>query len=281
MNKQKEILHHNYNDLKLIIRTGIGVCLGIFLFLLFFQPFETQTSEFNSKLLVLAGFGGISLILLAIMRLLIPALFPDLFYADRWNSSKETYYDFIFVVLNTVAYSFFARYVGKVPINFHVVTILTIISISAIVLIVFISNYQALRKTVKSTITQKKEDNSAEETKALEILFESDNKSDFLKIFLEDLILIKSASNYVEVIFKKDGEIHKKLIRSTLKSTEQLLSQYNDLIRCHRSCIVNKDYIKDVSKSGDGLVLYLFDYDSKIHVSRQYVVKIKEALRTK
>lgn len=278
MRKPSKILHHNYNDLKLIIRSGIGVCLGIFLFLLFFQPFEPQTIEFNSKLLVLAGFGGITLILLAIMRLLLPALLPGIFLTDKWNTTKESYYDFIFVVLNTVAYSFFARYVGKVAINFHVVTILSIISIAAIVIMVVTSNYHHLKQQV---LAPYKEADSEEtiDPKNTEVVFESDNKSDFFKLYLEDLILIKSASNYVELVYKKEGEVQKRLLRSTMKTTEQLLKNYSDLIRCHRSCIVNKDYIKEVSKNGDGLVLELFDYSSKIHVSRQYVVKIKEAIK--
>ena len=129
MEKTTHVKHPYFNDRRLNVRSIIGICLGIFLFLLFFQPFNLKNPDFNGKLLTLAAFGGISLILMGIFRFLIPSLFPKAFGLLQWNTNKEIFYDFIFVALNSVAYSFFARFVGKIPITFHAETIIVIISI--------------------------------------------------------------------------------------------------------------------------------------------------------
>lgn len=92
-------------------------------------------------------------------------------------------------------------------------------------------------------------------------------------------MLIKSASNYIEVIYKTYDKISRRLIRNTIKNTEEFFSKYPTLVRCHRSCIVNKNYIQKLEKGHEGLKLVLFDYPQEIHVSRQYALKVKEALK--
>lgn len=281
MNNSTNDKHPYFNDIRLNVRILVGIALGIFLFLLFFQPINLENSDFNNKLLTLAAFGGITLILLGIMRLLIPALFPKAFVRTKWTTSKEIFYDFLFVALNSVAYSFFARYVGKVPASFHVVIILVIISITSIVILVVTNEYHSLKKQVRllsQPITEpKKEEKTVNNT---EIEFESENKSEYFKLFIRQVILIKSANNYIEVIYNKEDKVAKRLIRNTLKNTEFLLSKYPQMIRCHRSCIVNKNHIQKVTRGSDGLILTMFDYAEQIHVSRQYVIKVKEALKS-
>lgn len=282
MNFSTNDKHPYFNDIRLIVRTLVGICLGIFLFLLFFLPFNLQNPDFNNKLLTLAAFGGITLILLGIMRLLIPALFPRSFQKEKWDINKELFYNFIFVVLNSVAYSFFARYVGKVPATFHMVTIIVIISIGAIVILAVTNEYHHLKKQVrllKQNSTKPKDEKPIEEN--IKIEFESENKSEYFQLFLEQIIVIKSANNYVEVIYKNENKISKKLIRNTLRNTETLFEKYPDIVRCHRSCMVNKNYIQKATKGSDGLILSLNDYERDIHVSRQYVLKVKEALKAK
>jgi DNA-binding LytR/AlgR family response regulator len=115
--------------------------------------------------------------------------------------------------------------------------------------------------------------------KNIEIEFESEIKSEYFKLFPEQIILIKSANNYIEVIYKKEDKVGKRLIRNTLKNTENLFEKYSNMVRCHRSCIVNRNYIQKVTKGSDGLILTMYDYEQQIHVSRQYVLKVKEALK--
>ncbi len=281
MQKQLHKKHPYYNDLRLNLRAIFGISLGIFLFLLFFQPLIPQNPDFNNKLLILAAFGGITLILLGLMRIIIPSTFQGSFSIEKWTINKEVLWNFLFVVLNSVAFVFFARYVGRIPITFHIVTIIVIQTLIAVVILTVVNEYHFLKKRLKNLMAGKvdpEDEFPLEENMLIE--FESENKSEYFKLFLDQIILIKSANNYIEVVYKKEEKINKKLIRNTLTNTEKLFSKYPAMIRCHRSCIVNKNQIKKITKGNDGLKFTLFDYPQEIHVSRQYILKVKEALKT-
>ena len=278
-----EFKNRNYpiiDNQRFNIGTVISISLGVFLFLLFFQPLQLANPDFNARLLILATFGAITLVLLGIFRIAIPLLFQKSFSAERWNIKKEILINFLFVSFNSVAFVFFARYVGKVPITFHAVIIIVIISIVSVVVILVRNQIYILKNKLKEfeETQNTKVDSEVSETNR-EVVFNSDNKTDFLRLNLHQIILIKSANNYIEVIYKEEEEIRKKLLRSTLKNTEELFSEYPEIVRCHRSCMVNKDHIQKATKESDGLVLTLKNYPEQVHVSRQYVLKVKEALR--
>ena len=266
--------------LKFNLRTTFSISLGVFLFLLFFQPLKSQSSDFNNQLLILATLGAITLVLLSIVRIIIPSFFPKAFSANKWTLLKEIVLDFLFVASNSVAFVFFAKYVALVEITFHVVIIIVIISICAMVSYLVVVEFYELRKLVVKLSKRSSGKKEIKNHDVREIEFKSDNKSEYFHLFPEQIILIKSANNYIEVIYKLNDKVQKKLIRNTLKATENLLSEHKEMIRCHRSCIVNKNYIQKINKSSDGLKLELFDYAQEIHVSRQYVLKVKEALKS-
>lgn len=271
-----------FNDnLKVNVRTIAFVSLGIFLFLLFFHPLEIQSTDFNNRLIFLATFGAITLALLTIFRLVIPSLFSKAFSEERWTIKKEIIIDFLFVICNSVAFTFFARYVGGIPATFPIVINIVIISITASVVLVVFNQFYLLKKQVEKLSANSPEAFTEPEPGInTEIEFESENKSEYFQLFLEEVILIKSANNYIEVIYKRNDKVSKKLIRNTLKNTEALFSKYPAMVRCHRSCMVNKNCIQKVNKGSDGLVLSMFDYAQQIHVSRQYVLKVKESLKS-
>jgi len=272
-----------FNDnLKINVRSIISVSLGIFLFLLFFQPFSIQNPDFNNRLIILATFGAITLVLLSIFRLVIPSIFTTAFSEERWTIKKEIIIDLLFVIFNSVAFIFFARYVGQTRITFQIAILIVIISITGCSVMVVINQLYLLRNQIEKLTAQISGDDDQDDEAEIpsEIEFESENKTEYFTVFAEQIILIKSANNYVEVIYKQDDKAHKKLIRNTLKNTEKFLSKHKEMLRCHRSCIVNKNFIQKVGRGSNGLVLTLFDYPQQIQVSRQYTLKVKEALKS-
>jgi len=269
------------DDLKINARSIVSISLGIFLFLLFFQPFNIQNPDFNNRLIILATFGAITLVLLSIFRLVIPSIFSRAFSEERWNIKKEIIIDLLFVIFNSVAFTFFARYVGQIPITFHITIIIVIISITAAAVLVVTNRIYLLKlETEKLPEKLPAEPVAQPSAKKPEIEFESENKTDYFQLPADQVLLVKSASNYVEIVYRKDEKLHTKLIRNTLKSTEKLLSRYPEMIRCHRSYIVNKNHIESLKRDSEGLVVILLDYPKEIHVSRQYALKVKEAVRS-
>ena len=70
-------------------RMTSGIAIGVFLFILFFQPLGLDTHNTNSYILTKAGFAGIALILTGLVKILLPGIFHGLFRADRWNLFRE------------------------------------------------------------------------------------------------------------------------------------------------------------------------------------------------
>ena len=87
----------------------------------------------------------------------------------------------------------------------------------------------------------------------------------------ENLLYLESAENYVNICYLNKGKVSKYLLRDTLKKIEESFSG-TEIIRCHRSYIVNFDKVKVLRKDKDGLKLE-FDNPSvtDIPVSKTYV----------
>jgi hypothetical protein len=87
----------------------------------------------------------------------------------------------------------------------------------------------------------------------------------------ENLLYLESAENYVNICYLNKGKVSKYLFRDTLKKCEESFSG-TEIIRCHRSYIVNFDKVKVLRKDKDGLKL---DFDNPsvmdIPVSKTYV----------
>jgi DNA-binding LytR/AlgR family response regulator len=106
--------------------------------------------------------------------------------------------------------------------------------------------------------------------------FISENGLETINLLVEDVVFIRSADNYVEILFRESGSLRKKLIRNTLKNIEQQISSYSNFVRCHRICIINTNFIETLSRNYSNYWISVRGFDEKIPVSRQYLLKIKE-----
>lgn len=92
----------------------------------------------------------------------------------------------------------------------------------------------------------------------------------------ENLLFIESAENYVNICYLNKGKISKYLLRDTLKKIEEKFSG-TEIVRCHRSYIVNFEKVKVIKKEKDGLMLELDNPSvSDIPVSRTYVNSVMQ-----
>jgi len=130
---------------------------------------------------------------------------------------------------------------------------------------------------LEKEIIQEQFQKDKDEFRHKSIEFVSENSSETLSLQIADIALIKSADNYVEIVFKEGDHLKKKLIRNTLKSIEQQIRSYPNFIRCHRICIVNTHYIEKLNRKFNNHWLTIKDLQEQIPVSRQYLLKLKEA----
>jgi hypothetical protein len=87
----------------------------------------------------------------------------------------------------------------------------------------------------------------------------------------ESLLFLEAAENYVSICYFDKGKVSKYLLRDTLKNMEGIFSG-TEIIRCHRSYMVNFEKVKIIRKDKDGLTLELdIPTGMDIPVSKTYV----------
>jgi hypothetical protein len=92
----------------------------------------------------------------------------------------------------------------------------------------------------------------------------------------ENLLYLESAENYINICYLNKGKVSKYMLRDTLKKIEEDFSG-TEIVRCHRSYMVNFDKVKVIRKDKDGLKLEL-DNPSVIDipVSKTYVNSVMQ-----
>jgi DNA-binding LytR/AlgR family response regulator len=190
---------------------------------------------------------------------------------------------FIILTLSSIAFTFYLRYVGLVPVTFYIVfKIILICLVPTVVLRVYDAHKELgqqnelllIEKKILQKQIEKFEDGIT--VKTIEIL--SENATERLTFHVAEIAYIKSADNYVEIIYKEGDGFKKKLIRNTLKNIELQIKQFSNFVRCHRTCIVNIHSIEKLHKSYNNHWLIIKGYQEQIPVSRQYMLKLKESL---
>lgn len=95
-------------------------------------------------------------------------------------------------------------------------------------------------------------------------------KNENLQLDINQLLFAKAEGNYVELCLK-GAKVHKVILRITLKELEAILKPYENIIKTHRSYLVNMHHIKNVTGNAQGYRLQLHDFDDMVPVSRYMI----------
>jgi len=283
----RQIMNNKLNQLVQLLdeklRLLLSISFGIFLFILFFQPFPLERFDFNNRLLIVAGFGAIVFLFMFLLRI----VFPWMIQRSHQNGNEPvlTSYlsGFIILALCSVAFAFYLRYVGSVSISFYIMLKVVLICLAPPVALKLhdinkelIQQNESLvseRKIIQKQVEKYEEDNL---NKSIEFISETSTEN--LTLLIAEVVYIQSADNYVEIVYTDADKIKKQLIRNTLRNIELQIKQYSNFIRCHRTCIVNLHYIEKLHQDYSSHWITLKGYHERIPVSRQYLLKLKEAL---
>jgi len=92
----------------------------------------------------------------------------------------------------------------------------------------------------------------------------------------ENILYLESAENYVSICYLNKGKVSNFLLRDTLKKVEESFSG-TDIIRCHRSYMVNFEKVKVIKRDREGLKLELDNLSvTDIPVSKTYVSSVMQ-----
>lgn len=254
---------------KLLIAAGSGIFVG--LFLIIFQPFGASIWRAPLKNFYLAGYGMVTFVVLLLVLSIGPFLFKKWYQEEKWTVGREishTLLIIVFIAFGNLLYTqqFNISSIDLLSILFWVAITLAVGIIPASV-ITLINYNRLLHKHLTTDLRVK--GYSAENSASKQLTLIAENEKDSLSIEANDLLFIESANNYSEVVFWQNDKREKKLLRSSLSRIEEQI-QDADIVRCHRSFIVNLRQVENISGNAQGYKLQLKNEASVLPVARRY-----------
>ena len=262
----------------------LSISFGIFLFILYFNPFPINNLDLNNGVVYLAGFGGIVFLTVVLIHSILPLLIGE--NGTDENNRKlfpEYMNGFLIFLISAVAFEFYLRFVGSVKINFAISFKVFFICLVPPVILRLYDKIKGLilqneSLILEKKIIQKQVEKYEEDYLNKSVEFISENTNENFSLLITEIAFIRSADNYVEIVYKEGETFKKKLIRNTLKNIEQQIRQYSNFFRCHRICIVNLHFVEKLDRNNESHWLIIKGFSEQIPVSRQYLLKLKESL---
>lgn len=255
------------------ITFSVGAGIFVAFFLVYFKPF---TNAHSAKIIselnwLLAGHGLVATGMMLLTYFGFPLLFKSFFKEEDWTVLKEIVSVLLMLTLIAIGNFLYGYFVHFVPFTFkafyYMIGCTLTVGIFPCVTITLISYIFHLRQY--STPPQPIHIPEIEEKQRVqEVTFVAENEKDTVLVHESELLFIESNDNYATIHFTRNESINKELIRSSLSRLEgQITSE--DIVRCHRSYIVNLARVTSVSGNAQGFKLHLDDGTSVIPVARK------------
>ena len=245
-----------------------GIFIG--LFLIIFQPFGGSAWNHPHKIFILAGYGLIVFVCGLILRFVLPKIVPQFFKEQDWTVGREIIKIMammLMIAAGNLIYSNLFTGGGFSLENF--VLMFLIVALLGFFPITFgvMANYIYQLKKYSTPVVVHK--NMDIDIKLNPIKLIAENEKDFLELMPLSLLYIESSDNYSTVFYHKENRLEKELIRSSLSRLESQITDKN-IVRCHRSFIVNLSQVDKVTGNAQGYKFHLNTPNLIVPVARKY-----------
>ncbi len=267
-----KIIPSYFLEKKNIIKFILFVTFFVLIFVILFKPFDSYKGRIDEYVIYTTIMLAIGLSILIASRILIYQLKKKITFYYR------TFILWIFaeIITISIACTFF-YWINDTPNAdfFTAYSDILLYTISILFLPYTISFlYFELKEKSKVLEKFKSTQSSSNEKLVNEdtslIHFNDDRGNLKLSVSINNLFFIEAADNYVKICYINKEKVTYFILRNTLKNIEEMYSDIN-LIRCHRSYIINPLKVKVMRRDKDGLFIEL---DSKslpdIPVSKTY-----------
>jgi len=250
-------LYDKANINRLIFFTAIFALL----FINIFQPFGSR--EWYPNISDFKYFFFSSFIILIGMLVVVVSRFIMLQFVKKHSIS---YFQYAFWVLAEILamslfYSLFTKFIPEEGMKRDFVEIFhkSTVNTSLILLLPYSILWLYFSWKEKNRLLQEmiKEDQPLDVQRKKSIAFFDEKGELRITIMLENLLYIDSSDNYVTIHYLNKSKLSHFLIRNTLKWMDDNLTNSSQLVRCHRSYIVNLDKVKVIRKNKGGIIMEL------------------------
>lgn len=248
------------------------ICLYSLIFIIIYDPYNLPwgksyylefillglsvflTSQFILRpLLGIKRFKIYSLLLWGLMEMLLIALLFEFTYSPPFPTFQQSVTEY-FITLKQIGFVVIVPYT----------------------LFLWYTQIQQKLSSYKEVQYNKVETNAGKGNELL--IINGENNKVILAIKYPQLRYIKSAGNYLELFYLKGEILTKELVRMSFKELEEKIQDPN-VIRIHRSYMINTAHISSLKKTKKGYALHIQNIsDEIIPVSYGYKESFEEAL---
>ncbi|WP_266369044.1 LytR/AlgR family response regulator transcription factor [Tellurirhabdus rosea] len=260
----------------------IGLFVG--LFLLIFQPFGLQLWRTDYKAAKILGFGVITAVMTAGSYFVPAWIWPAQFREERWTVGREIFWVTTNIMLIALANQLYLNWlIGKYTHPFGwlgtilVTYLIGVFPTGASVIANYIIRLKRYAGEAATVPVHAVHPVAEQQTRPLTLTAE--NGKDTLSLPPACLLYIESSDNYSTVVYLKEDKLAKTLLRSSLSRLEGQINE-PDIVRCHRSYLVNLELVEKVTGNAQGYKLHLLDGQAQVPVARRYneslIARLKE-----
>lgn len=264
------------SSIKFNVSLSLIIGLFIFLFLYIFKPFGIYSIQ-KGILTYTFGFGVITFLVQCFVLIIIPRVFKNKFNDENWTVGKNVIF-LTFLVLTIAIFNWLynnntQEVSSEFPlINFYqMISYTFMVGVFPVLIFTFLSekihrerrekNSEKLMKFKKPNLVLKKEK---------KIIVFGNNKEENISFYLSDLIYISSQGNYASFFLNSDNGVKEHILRNTLTNINSNLDSFSNIIRCHKSYIINSNHMCSIAGNARGYFLTSLLTAKKIPVSRKY-----------
>jgi hypothetical protein len=260
---------------------GVAVCL----FLLSFKPFEFDNPELIYPYPLVSGIYGLIgtswfYLVFAGGGKIAPTFFDDL----NWTLKRELLMLFTIIFLIGLS-NFLAReLLINNEENFSLVYLIEEVSHTLLVSIFPTIILTLINFTI---LLQRNQQGASKLLKLLQrphqfsndiITIKSPITQDAIDLKIDELLFVSAQGNYLDIFVYHDLEVRRHIKRIPLKFLESHLQAFPNIIRTHRSYLVNLKYISSIEGNAMGYSLSLHHSDLTVPVSRSRIDFFKRAI---
>jgi len=270
----------------LLKKPGAGaavIALFNFVFVMIYRPAQTHPGYFLSYEITMAAYcAGVGLAAFLVIYLMKMTRFFS--NPEEWNFIKELTTIIIVIFAMGTAVYFMAFLIERPADRWNLETLAGSFTgtflIAGIPLYLFTAiNINQLFQT-KLTHPQKDQE-LAEENGAREelIIINTPLKKEEMSFYPSEFLYSESDGNYVNFYLHQESKIREKVIRCSISSVEDQLSDFPFLLRTHRAFIVNLKKVEEANGNALGFRLKIPKIPGEIPVSRRHTGKFRELFK--
>lgn len=260
----------------------------VWVFLIFFLLQPLSLFYAKNKFIIAFAFTLLTAVVSSIVVYIFPLIFRNFYSRDRWKN--KTFYSvgiFITTIVASIGLIIWDMYTLEENINFIPDPLLRIVAwylsvylvgiIPTIILHSFMSKLyvgskpRRIEKSVDDLLTAVYNNSVGKVTLC-------GGTKDVLVLSPQDMLYAEVFGNYVTIHYLEEDCFCKKLLRITLQQVIDAFFDCPQIIRCHRTFVVNLSHVIAMQGNSQSSLLKLKDINFEVPVSRSYIKVIKAEL---